>query len=106
MNTRISIEKLDRRHKGYGAFSHRIRVMGQMADILPKFLEIREWCWFTWNPSCEREMFLTMRYRITKQQWDTLAPKHWCWHYEPDYSECYIYLTSAVELNMFLLKWQ
>jgi len=106
MSINFTVEKLDKRHKGAGLFSHRIKLQGPYKELLPNYLTVREWCWSVWNPSCEREMILSLLFRVPKEQHDTVVPKHWCWHYESDYNECYIYLFTEQDLSMFLLKWK
>lgn len=107
MTVRLKIQKLDHRHKGFGKFSHRVEVDGHVLDLFTKFKEIRDWCWTNWNPSCEREMYLDMIAQTVLKSPSTraLLPQHWAWHYDADSRDCYIYLVSEADLNMFMLKW-
>ena len=95
---KLRIEKLDGRHKGSRSFAHRAVVLGLTADRFIDFLTLREWCWDTWGPSCEREIYLNSHYNKVRNN-------PWVWHYNGDYSECYIYLTGSKELELFTLKW-
>ena len=51
---KYKIQKLDRRMTGYHLFSHRIRVYWN-----DDFLKIRQWCFETFGPGCELELFVT-----------------------------------------------
>jgi len=95
---KFKIEKLDGRHKGNSSFTHRAVVLGLTADRFIDFLTLREWCWNTWGPSCEREIYLNTHFNKIKNN-------SWAWHYNDDYNECCIYLTGSKELELFTLKW-
>jgi hypothetical protein len=103
MSIKFKIEKLDKRHKGFTKFSHRIKVEGPHVEVIPKFMEVREWCWTSWNPSCERDMFMVM---AASKFENVPLPQHWAWYYDHDFYECYIYLVSEEDLSMFILKWK
>lgn len=96
----FKIEKLDGRHKGSSYFSHRVLVQGLKLERLKEFQTVREWCWATWGPSCEREIYLSFAFNKIENR-----PLHWAWHYEVQFDECYIYITGPKELELFTLKW-
>lgn len=91
---------MDGRHKGNQTFSYRIAIVGLSAERIINFHSLREWCWNTWGPSCEREMYLKFKANQVKDR-----PQYWAWHYEDNYDECYIYLVGPRQLELFTLKW-
>ena len=107
---RLVVEKLDNRHKGVDFFSHRVRVAGPRAIIIPCFNSIREWCWSTWNPSFELDSILSLAH-LTGTTGGTFTkllpyvPDHWAWMISRDGFDYYIYLRSPEDLTMFELKW-
>ena len=86
------LEKLDGRHQGNLWFTHR--------SWFPKrdtkaFLDVREWCWNTFGPSCELGL-----YSESKQA-------NWAWRVDEERSysvNYYIYLTEDARA-LFALKW-
>lgn len=60
-------------------------------------IEVREWCWQTWGPSCELTFFMSL------QGVEGLPTDRWCWHTEFDSHK--IYLKTDKEANWFKLKW-
>ena len=90
----LKLEKLDRRHNGSTWFTHRAYVSGT-ADRVKKFLEIREWAWTTFGPSCELNLY------------PASAKANWAWRVDDESSfrkEYYIYLTEEARTH-FALKW-
>ena len=79
--------------KGYGYFT---RCLDFTKREQSRFIEIRNWCWATWGPSCEYEF------------WHPNPPNHlgnpsWCWI--TDEWRLRIYLTGDKEVQWFHLKW-
>ena len=97
---KLRLDKLDGRHKGSSLFTHRVFVQGPKLEKCKDFLKLRQWCWETWGPSCEREIYLSLALNNIDDR-----PRGWAWHYEDNYTECYIYLTSSQQLEFFTLKW-
>jgi hypothetical protein len=103
---KFKIEKLDGRHKGNSSFTHRAVVLGLIEDRFIDFLTLREWCWNTWGPSCEREIYLNSHFNhFINSHFNKIKNNSWAWHYNDDYNECCIYLAGSKELELFTLKW-
>lgn len=94
----LSLEKLDGRHKGLNRLKYRILIHGTTTDRFQTFLQIRQWCWDTWGPSCEREIFLPLAN-------NNPGSNDWAWHFEEKFQACYIYLSGSKQLELFSLKW-
>lgn len=89
----MKLTKLDRRMTGYGDFKFMIKLYHNDQD-LNKFIDVRNWCWENWGPSCE--------YFFYKKLENEKNPA-WCWaNYE---FENRIYLAGDQEASWFLLKW-
>jgi hypothetical protein len=82
--------KLDARFKGYDNFKY---YTGFRYNEMPKFDEIRQWCWEQFGPSCE----ITIHHKIPT------ANHTWCWILD-DY-RARIYFATDKEYQWFLLKW-
>lgn len=99
---KIQIRKTDRRHTGHQEFEYVADVewvgLGRRPERLVAFLEVRQWCWDTMSPSCEREHWLEL-----KQSNHSVPNERWCWH--TDYGNFKIYLRTEKEANWFKLKW-
>jgi hypothetical protein len=92
-----TINKLDRRHKGFASFTHYIMPVwsSQLADKL-KFFEWRNWCWETFGPGMEREM--AIEFRLLHD-----ADLRWAWHTNNGAKR--LYFKSEKEVAWFNLKW-
>ena len=98
---KFKLEKLDGRHKGSSLFTHRAVVQGsKKLEKYKDFLKLRQWCWETWGPSCEREIYIPLALNNIDDR-----PYGWAWHYGDNYTECYIYLSGSKQLELFSLKW-
>ena len=93
----LKLEKLDRRHNGSAWFTHRAYVTGlPAADKAKEFIEVREWCWATFGPSCELAIYNHHPRRA-----------NWAWRYDDSSSydtQHYIYFTEEAR-SLFTLKW-
>ncbi len=89
----MKLTKIDRRMNGYGKFKYLVKfsIYGQS---LEKFIDIRNWCWDQWGPSCELDFY--GKENLEKNP-------AWCWAVHE--FECKIYLTGEPEASWFLLKW-
>lgn len=97
----IDIRKTDKRHTGSQYFAFVLEVKSNPGKFdrpsrLAELNEVRQWCWATWGPSCDREHWLSMRDRFPVNE-------HWCWHTE--FNELKIYLATDKEANWAKLKW-
>lgn len=81
------MRKLDRRMNGHGSYEKFVEFGKHNFD---NFIEIRNWCWEQWGPSCELEFFKNRN-------------PSWCWLV--DEWRIRIYLGSNKEVQWFLLKW-
>ena len=92
----FKLEKLDKRHNGSAWFTHRAYVTGlPAADKSKEFLEIREWCWTTFGPSCELDIY------------HHSSRANWAWRFNNEKSYAighYIYLTDEAR-SLFIMKW-
>jgi len=95
---KLSLEKLDGRHKGLNRLKYRVLVNGAKPTKFQDFCQVRQWCWETWGPSCEREIFLSLGQ-------DNVGSVEWAWHYDEKFNYCYIYLAGPKQLELFTLKW-
>ena len=95
---KLSLEKLDGRHKGLNRLKYRVFVTGDKTTKFQNFCQVRQWCWETWGPSCEREIFLSLGQ-------DNIGSIDWAWHYDEKFNYCYIYLAGPKQLELFTLKW-
>jgi hypothetical protein len=86
----MKIQKLDRRHNGHKVFKY---FVGFSFYTTEKFIEVRNWCWQTWGPSCELE-------HANKLE---ICPK-WAWL--SDQYNMRIYLQTDAEYSWFLIKWK
>lgn len=82
--------KQDRRHTGHDMYKYAATFRYAEAD---KFVEVRNWCWATWGPSCELEFMHKM---------PKLLP--WCWI--SDNYRTRILFETEKEYNWFCLKWK
>jgi len=60
---------------------------------IEKFLEVREWCWEQWGPSCEYEF-------VYKKQFKPV----WCW-ISDHHGRYRILLETDKETAWYVLKW-
>lgn len=96
----FKIQKLDRRHTGYGTFTHFVTPKNYFL-LLEKihFLEVRKWCWDTFGPGAERE------WTVELHQTPTTLPQNkyaWAWHTQDQHKR--IYFTEEAYV-IFALKW-
>ena len=92
----LKLETLDGRHSGNYYFKYRVWVHG--TDRVRDFIQIRNWCWEVWGPSCERDDHILSYNNST-----VVNNPHWAWHvYE---RSRYIYLIDDQALAFFKLKW-
>lgn len=103
---KLTIKKTDKRHTGHKEWQYLVIVerspktpFGNLT-MVQKALDlntIREWCWNTYGPSCELELWLQLS--------DGIQGKNdkWCWH--TNFNNFKIYLKSEKEVNWFKLKW-
>lgn len=95
--------KIDKRNTGYGEWAyyinrHDFNPKLNSLDSMNQYLRWREWCWTTWGPSKELDLWMEDRHRTTESQ-----NPHWCWSNNQYHSR--IYLRTDKELSQFLLKW-
>jgi hypothetical protein len=115
-------EKLTKRHNGHEWFKWRVLIgksatkdnvgtsaAGNMTITNPRmrfveFVEVRNFCWQTYGPSTELEIYGAVK-GLTRNQ---MHNPHWAWrfgsHPVKDPQEGYIYLTGDEELAFFTLK--
>lgn len=90
----LMFKELDKRHSGYGTFAYRVQVTGTKSNRMVEFDRVRQWCWETFGPSCERDSYKTV---------NPSAP--WAWHIETDHYMPYIYIANTDAESLFKLKW-
>lgn len=99
--TNFRIQKLDRRHNGYGIFTHYIEphklrtgiFISQWKNDKMHFIEIRQWFWENFGPSRELQL-------ISLHD-DDLPSLQWAWDSQNNYMRVY---TKEKSLEWFLLK--
>ena len=91
----MKLKKVDGRMSGYNSFPYCVELPGR--TNMQKFVEIRQWCWDTWGPSCELDIWQI-------QEWYD-QNNEWCWLRETAYYKCRIYLGSEQAAALFTLKW-
>lgn len=103
---KLTIKRTDKRHTGHLEWQYLVVVerspntpFGSSTSFqkIKDLNTIREWCWQTYGPSCELELWLKVP--------DTTPGKniHWCWH--TNFNNFKIYLRTDKEANWFKLKW-
>jgi hypothetical protein len=85
----MKIIKLDKRYGGADYFKFCVPFYRNNKE---QFLEVREWCWNTFGPSCELEHYHLLA-----------DPKVWGW--EVSQWNTRIYFKTDKELNWFRLKY-
>lgn len=104
----IKVIKCDRRHTGYQHFDYIVQPKIDSLNFkklmsLDRFMffnELRNWCWQTWGPSCERSTYI----RIAEhEQLVQELNKSWSWN--SDHNDLRIYLATEKELNWLKLRW-
>lgn len=103
---KLTIKKTDKRHTGHHEWQYVVVVertpttMFGTTTLIQKTQDlntIREWCWITYGPSCELELWLPLPDAHTGKN------EHWCWH--TNFNNFKIYLRTDKEANWFKLKW-
>ncbi len=84
--------KMDRRMTGHQDFEF-CATFFKTTKEGQKFCDIREWCWETWGPSCEYDIW-------TKRP---NPNQHWCW--ANDDFKMKIYFKTDKEDMLFILRW-
>lgn len=100
-NLTEKLSRLDGRFAGSEVFKYRLKITGYRSDRISRFIELRTWCWESWGPSCERDLFLDHYYDNNK----TLFNKYWAWQ-SNDPNDCfYIYFIDDGAAGYYKLKW-
>ena len=105
---KFSLEKLNKRYNGSDWFTYRLKIapVGRMYETYlertANFLEIRNWCWETFGPSCELEMYSVAQER-------NLTNPKWSWRFNNYGSrasqlETFVYIAGEEELALLTLK--
>ena len=84
---KFKLQETDRRMSGSHLFSHRIKVYWN-----DDFLKIRQWCFETFGPACELELF----------QSNQRLGLGYVWAWRSDYHKREIYLNTE-QLSAFIL---
>lgn len=99
------VRPMDRRFIGTGEWAWIVDVHGDISGPrnishrLIIFNQIRGWCWNTWGPSCERDLYLS----ILKNSSNRDLNPHWAWNTE--FNHLSLYLKTDQELALLKLKW-
>ena len=102
----LTIKKTDKRHTGNDCWRYIVVVertkrtpFGNPALIQKgqDLNTIREWCWSTYGPSCELELWMSL------PEGSHSKNDKWCWH--TNFKNFKIYLRTEKEANWFKLKW-
>lgn len=86
----MKVKKLDKRMSGYGDFTRFVEFTGKE---FARFIEVRNWCWEQWGPSCEYDFWCRIGNRNPA----------WCWL--TDEWRTRIYFASDKEAQWYHLKW-
>lgn len=84
----MKVKKIDKRMNGYGDFARFVDFYN-----FEKFIEVRNWCWETWGPSCELEI------------WKKYHNKNPAWAWMFDEYRTRIYFASDSEAQWYYLRW-
>lgn len=99
---RLSHRLLKPRDKGFQTFEYVASIeysTGETSsNLIEKYLEIRNWCWETFGPSCERDYYISLKRKNME------VNEHWAWH--TDHFGMSIYFVSDAGLGWMLLKFQ
>jgi len=88
----MKVKKIDRRMKGFGNF---VRIVDFYEFQFQHFLDLRNWCWEQWGPSCE--------FKYWKKQNEAERNPAWCW--DVDEWKNRIYFANESEVQWFYLRW-
>lgn len=75
---------------GYGNFTHFVDFRKIERN---KFLEIRNWCWEQWGPSCELE------------HWVAIESGNPSWAWDNREYDMRIYLAEQQQVSWYILRW-
>lgn len=95
----MKFKKLDRRMNGYGDFTYAVDFAS--SPMGAKFNDVRQWCWETFGPSCELDIWDVL------DRPDDVRNERWAWD-RGQYNKtwrCIIYLATDQEANWFKLRW-
>ena len=96
----MKITQLDRRHTGYGRFSHSIEPVCNVRygqdELLEDFLVWRAWCWQVWGPGME------LRFAVENRT-NPLPDVAWAW--QTEFHNTKLYFRSLTEASAFVLQW-
>lgn len=87
----MKLRKLTKQFSGGTHFRHIVEFT--LKDC-QQFVDIRQWCWEQWGPSCELEYWFR-----TGQ-----SNPRWCWMSD-NHGRIRIYMASDAETTLFTLKW-
>lgn len=87
----MKLFSLDSRYRAFPVFKHAAKCEYNEPAL---FLEIREWCWQQWGPSCEQSL---VTFRNSK------SLPVWLW--DTNHGNLRILLLSDKEYQWFLLRW-
>lgn len=97
----FSIVKLDKRHSGNQLFNYRIEFNGDYRSRHENYCLIRQWCWNTFGPSLERDLYL----KYSTSVFGNIMEPVWCFHYDHGFDRALVYLKGDKETTLLLLKW-
>ena len=98
----VKITRLDRRHNGFGTFTHKVNptTFGSTILTLDEKLELyhqwRTWAWETFGPSCERA--------IIKRVFKDPTTVKWAWEMDNASGDSLLYFTDDA-FTLFKLRW-
>jgi hypothetical protein len=87
----MKLSSLDCRYNAFPVFKHLAKCESNEPEL---FLQIREWCWQQWGPSCEQNLIVHRK------------PKSlpvWAW--DTNHGNLRILMLSDKEYQWFLLGW-
>jgi hypothetical protein len=96
----MKIKKLDARMNGYGFFKYGIDFNKKWSHT--EFHNVRLWCWETFGPSCELDLWHELDFKP-----DVERNPRWAWDrsmYNKT-NRCMLYLKDDQEANWFTLRW-
>jgi hypothetical protein len=91
---KLQLERLDGRHNASRVYTHRVWIYGSDFDSKKNYIDLREWCWETFGPGCERDLIW----------YNKSSSYRWAFHHSQKSDSMYIYLKEEV-LTTFMLKW-
>lgn len=96
----LEVTELDWRFTGKRHFKYMVRpYYASRIDHDKLFVEMRQWCWEQYGPSCEYRWYKN----VSRDHPD--FNKRWAWEVHNKGSQCRIFLKNREDVNWMVLRW-